>query len=173
MRASERKRPPGEGGPGKRLGGGNSGINSTPPAEQLLSRLDRVRESAPGQWVASCPGPLHEHGDRNPSLSVKQADDRLLICCHAGCGTDEIMGALGLSLADLFDKPLSHHRRPLSAYQRRRHGQASEALKALAHEVRVVWCAAEQMKAGFALDPQELERLTLAMQRVENAGRLA
>ena len=147
--------------------------NSTPPSERLLPRLDRVRQTGPDQWLASCPGPLHENGDRNPSLSIRQADDRLLLCCHAGCGNDEIMSALGMALADLFDRPLGHHKAPLSKYQRRRHGQAAEALKALLHEVRIVYVLAEQMAAGFNLDPAELERLKLAMTRIRNAEAVA
>ena len=147
--------------------------NSTPPAQKLLPRLDRVRQTGPDQWLASCPGPLHENGDRNPSLSIRQADDRLLLCCHTGCGNDEIMAALGMTLADLFDRPLGHHRKPLSKFQRKRHGQAREALEALLHETRVVWCLAEQMAAGFALDPADRQRLKLAMTRIRNAEAVA
>jgi hypothetical protein len=52
-----------------------------------------------GAW--QCPA----HDDRFPSLSVKQGDDRVLVHCHAGCSTEAICAALGLTLADLFDAP--------------------------------------------------------------------
>lgn len=160
--------------PRKRLAGSRSvPSDSTLPAERLLPRLDRVRETGPGCWSASCPGPLHQNGDRNPSLSIRQSDDRLLLCCHAGCGNDEIMSALGMTLADLFDRPLGHHKKPLSKFQRKRHGQARDALEALLHEIRVVWCLAEQMAAGFALDPADRERLNQAMTRIANASEVA
>ncbi len=149
------------------------GARMSTAIENLLPRLERVRQTSADSWIASCPGPLHQHGDRNPSLSIRQADDRLLLCCHTGCGNDEIMAALGMTLADLFDRPLDHHRKPLSAFQRKRHGQAREALKALLHECRIVWCLAEQMRAGYALDGADRERLKLAMTRVKNAEAVA
>jgi hypothetical protein len=35
-----------------------------------------------GGWMARCPA----HEDRNPSLSVHDADEgKVLVCCHAGC----------------------------------------------------------------------------------------
>ncbi len=164
---TEAKMPP-EGGTGKRIGSGNSGINHN-PLSTLLSRLEGVRQTGPDQWIARSPC----RDDSTPSLSVKAVDDRILLHDFGGNSADEVMRALGLTLADLFDKPLDHHRKPLSAYQRRRYGQAVEALKALAHECRIVYVLAEQMRAGFALDPAERERLGLAIQRVETAGRYA
>jgi len=68
-------------------------------ADTLLSRLDRVRKSGPASWSARCPS----HEDKTPSLSVKeQPDGRLLVFCHGGCTVDEVVGAVGLELADLF-----------------------------------------------------------------------
>lgn len=45
--------------------------------------------------------PAHEDGD--PSLSVRAAKDRALLHCQAGCSTEDVVGSLGLSMADLFD----------------------------------------------------------------------
>jgi hypothetical protein len=45
------------------------------------------------------------HLDRNPSLSVTDAGDRALIYCGAGCTSENILDALGLTIADLFNKP--------------------------------------------------------------------
>ena len=145
-----------------------SGFNDN-PADRILQRLVSVRQTGPDQWVARCPA----HEDKSPSLSIKQADDRVLLHCFAGCETGDVLAAVGLDLKDLFDRPLEHHRKPLSAFQRKRHGQAAEALKALLHESRVVWCLAEQMHAGFNLDPADRERLKLAMTRVKNAEAVA
>lgn len=93
----------------------------------------------------------------------------MLVHCFAGCPASNVLAAVGLTLADLFDRPLSHDSPPVRASKRRRHGQAAEALQALNHECRVAWCCAEQMAAGFALDPDERARLKLAMTRVANA----
>jgi hypothetical protein len=64
---------------------------------EFLSRLHRVRH-ARGQFVALCPG----HEDHQPSLSIAQRDDHILVKCHAGCSTETIVQAVGLTLADLF-----------------------------------------------------------------------
>jgi hypothetical protein len=68
-------------------------------AEALLSRLDGVRKSGAGRWVARCPA----HEDRSPSLSIGEGTDgRLLMRCFAGCEVAEVVGAIGLDLSDLF-----------------------------------------------------------------------
>ncbi|MEE8484983.1 MAG: AAA family ATPase [Acidimicrobiia bacterium] len=53
------------------------------------------------QGSALCPA----HDDHNPSLSLAAAEESVLINCHAGCTTEAIVEALGLSVADLFDIP--------------------------------------------------------------------
>lgn len=79
-------------------------------AEEILSRLEGVKRNGKTRWVARCPA----HEDRSPSLSIGEAEDgRVLIHCFAGCGAAEVMSALGLSLTDLFDKPLYHHAKPM------------------------------------------------------------
>ena len=70
------------------------------PLDLLLSRLDekglKCRPSGNG-YEAQCP----RHGDTNPSLSIAHANGKLLLCCHAGCETKEIVAALGLEMRDL------------------------------------------------------------------------
>jgi DNA primase len=64
----------------------------------LLTRLDKVSGKHP-TWKARCPA----HKDNSPSLHITQADDgRILIYCFAGCGTGDVMDAIGMSLSDLF-----------------------------------------------------------------------
>ena len=77
------------------------------PIEEVLDRLKNVRKDGDG-WRASCPVPGHGRGrgDQDPSFAVKETNGRVLINCFAGCEPEEIVGALGLSMADLFDKPL-------------------------------------------------------------------
>ena len=46
-------------------------------------------------WMCHCPGPLHKHGDRNPSLSVRDGrNGRPLLFCFAGCSHGELVVAL-------------------------------------------------------------------------------
>jgi KaiC/GvpD/RAD55 family RecA-like ATPase len=64
----------------------------------FLKRLDGVKSQKTG-WIARCPA----HDDRHASLSIKEVvDGRILLKDHAGCLTDEIVAARGLTLADLF-----------------------------------------------------------------------
>ena len=126
--------------------------------ERLLARLDKVRQTGPNTWIACCPA----HDDNNPSLSIKQEDDRVLVHCFSGCPNEAVTAALGLSLGDLYDQPLSHHRSALRPFERKRHGQALDALRAIRHEARVVHCAAGWLAAGSELQAQDFERLRKA-----------
>jgi putative DNA primase/helicase len=41
-------------------------------------------------WIARCPA----HDDRNPSLSIRESDGKVLVCCHAGCSQENVIAAL-------------------------------------------------------------------------------
>jgi putative DNA primase/helicase len=72
------------------------------PLERVLQLLD-ARPSGDREWSARCPSNYHTRGDRSPSLSIGQGGDgRVLVHCHAGCETVNVLAAVGLSLADLF-----------------------------------------------------------------------
>ena len=47
-----------------------------------------------------CPYPYHR--DDKASLSISEGSDRILMHCHAGCDTKEILAAVGLKESDLF-----------------------------------------------------------------------
>jgi 5S rRNA maturation endonuclease (ribonuclease M5) len=66
-------------------------------ADDLLERLDKVRKTPKG-WQACCPA----HEDRNPSLSITEAGDKILLKCFAGCEVDAICAALGVATGELF-----------------------------------------------------------------------
>jgi len=163
----QKRNPVGGPGSGNGLGNGTGtapGCNhTTPPAELLLARLDRVKQTGPDSWLACCPA----HDDRNPSLSIKQVSDKLLVKCMAHCETGDVMAAVGLSLSDLFDRPLTHNGKPLDHRQRRRYGQAQDALKVLDFEALIVQMAADDMAGGFALDPDHRKRLQIAVDRIK------
>ena len=73
---------------------------SDAPVERVLARLKGVRKSLHG-WVACCPA----HRDREPSLSIGLGDEgQVLLTCFAGCSLDQIVEAMGITLADLFPK---------------------------------------------------------------------
>src|SRR5713101_4251470 len=71
-----------------------------PPLEVVLPHLKGVRKSLRG-WVACCPA----HSDREPSLSIGLGDDgQVLLKCFAGCSLDQIVAAMGITIADLFPR---------------------------------------------------------------------
>lgn len=133
----------------------------------LLERIQGVRAAGPGRWMARCPA----HQDRNPSLSIRESDGRVLVHCFAGCEVYDVLCAVGLTLADLFDRPLTHHR--ASAQDRRHSHGAGAALKLLAHESLVVLVAAENLAAGRPLTDDDRARVVQAAVTVRRAREAA
>lgn len=75
----------------------------SPPIDRVIAALEArgltVRGSEARGWQVQCP----VHDDQQPSLSIKLGDDgKVLLHCFAGCSTEDIVGALGLEVADLF-----------------------------------------------------------------------
>jgi AAA domain len=68
-------------------------------AAHVLERLEYVRRNGASGWTARCPA----HNDHRPSLSIAIGDDdRILLTCHAGCSTAEVLAQLGLDWYELF-----------------------------------------------------------------------
>jgi hypothetical protein len=84
------------------------------PVRPILDRLQSVKQTGEGQYMARCPA----HDDRHASLSIGRGDDgRALVHCHAGCGRADVLKSIGLSDSDLFPpdaagKPAPRPRRP-------------------------------------------------------------
>ena len=55
-----------------------------------LSNLERFKKLGGNRYIACCPA----HDDRNPSLSITQGKDKLLVHCFAGCSQAEVIDAL-------------------------------------------------------------------------------
>jgi AAA domain len=55
-----------------------------------------------------CPGPGHDGGDRKASgtADYDPGEGKTLICCHTGCNPEDVLSAVGCTLADLYDHPL-------------------------------------------------------------------
>jgi hypothetical protein len=68
------------------------------PFDLIVSRLDGVRGHRP-KVMARCPA----HEDRSPSLSIRETSDgTCLVRDFGGCENADVLGAIGLHLADLF-----------------------------------------------------------------------
>jgi putative DNA primase/helicase len=68
--------------------------------DELLGLLGGVKRIRTEQWMALCPG----HHDTKSSLSIKEADGKILLKCFAGCELADILKPLKLTKADLFLK---------------------------------------------------------------------
>jgi hypothetical protein len=122
----------------------------------FLAHLDGVK-GRNGSWVARCPA----HEDRSPSLTVKElGDGRILMHCFAGCGTDAVLGVLGLSMGDLFPEPLATRMTPVRAFS------AADALRALKFESSLVVMAAADTAEG---KPVDQARVAVAAGRIAEA----
>lgn len=138
-------------------------------AELLLSRLQHIHNTGPNSWRADCPnGHRHARG----SLAVTVADDgRILLHCFACGDVHGILSTVGLELADLFPeriKDTSPEARQRAREAFNRSGWAV-ALRVLAREAIVVQAAAGMLRQGHALTADDDARLTLAMQRIDDA----
>lgn len=69
--------------------------------EALEQHGQRITNQTHHRLQAQCPA----HPDKDPSLSVTNADGMTLIHCHAGCNTDDILTELNLTKKDLYDDP--------------------------------------------------------------------
>jgi 5S rRNA maturation endonuclease (ribonuclease M5) len=76
--------------------------------EALRAAGKLVKPRGSNRAEAQCPA----HDDGNPSLAITGIEGQVLIYCHAGCRTEDVLAALGLGLGDLFDDP----RGPTYAY---------------------------------------------------------
>lgn len=131
------------------------------PLQRLLPRLDKVRETGRGQYLACCPA----HDDRSPSLSVREcADNTVLIHCFALCAPPDVLASVGMDVADLFPD----YGRRESAPKRRgeRRINPLDTLRAIDHEANIVGVVASDMKNHRSIDDATMQRLGVAISRI-------
>lgn len=135
------------------------------PIDLVLSRLDgfKLRENGRDRWRACCPG----HGGSNASalsIGIGQ-DDQVLLRCWHGCDVEQVVGAMGLELQDLFPpKPESGH--GSGPIKRRRLLTAGHALDLLDGEATLVLICASDLAQGKALDDTTRDRLLKSAARI-------
>lgn len=65
--------------------------------DTVLSKFHNVKRLANGEYTARCPA----HDDQKNSLTIRPADNRILLYCHANCAFEAIKRAAGLTTDDL------------------------------------------------------------------------
>lgn len=134
----------------------------------LLSRLEGVRRYGDG-WRAKCPACGGKTRDK-VSIGIGQ-NGGILLHCFAGCDVAAVIQAAGLQLADLFPERLA----PETPADRRRNRLLARqvgwggALELLEFEARIVLIVAAEMRRGITPSAEDLHRLTIAQERIENA----
>lgn len=129
------------------------------PIDVLLSRLDGVRQVRTNQWMSRCP---HHNGD-GTSLSIKNEDNGyILIHCFAHeCEAGDILGAIGMSVGDLFPERL-----PDRTWRPTKHAvPATDVLRVMKHELAVVEILISDLMTG-TLDFDAIDRGLICAQRL-------
>ena len=147
----------------------NAPALAPPPVgiEGLLVRLERVHRSGQG-FRTDCPCGHRTHG----TLSVTQADDgRILLHCFCGCSAADVLGALGLSLADIMPERLRDESPEARRAARERFMLASARAAAgvILREGQIVLLAGADVNRGLTLDGADADRLVLAIERIQSA----
>jgi hypothetical protein len=130
--------------------------------DKVLDRLDGVKRTREHRWVAKCPA----HLDKSPSLSIREMEDgRILVYDFGGCPAGDVLAAIGLRMADLFDKPIGHHLPPVRGGL-----TARELLELNGHESTVVAMLAHKAALGGRLTAEDVDRLNQAADRLGRAA---
>lgn len=129
-------------------------------ANTLLERLNDVKQTGPGKWLACCPA----HDDRHASLAIKLADDdSILIHDFAGCAVEDILASIGLTFNDLFPDRTAREYDPTKPHSKPPRFSASELLKTALFEATILRVAIGQMLSGKPIDDADLVRVKLAI----------
>jgi hypothetical protein len=134
-------------------------------ADMLLSRLDGVRRTGAGRWLAKCPG--HEY--KSPSLSVRELDDgRILLHDFAGCEVEHVLGAIDLTFDALFPERPIEHGKP-----ERRPFLPADVFEVVRREVGVVAILAADLHKNKVVSAADYERLFVGVERLNDIARSA
>lgn len=126
--------------------------------ERLLGNLQKVKSTSRGRWLCQCPA----HDDRSPSMHIKLEDDgKILINCKAGCGVEDILGAIGMEFVDIMPEKTTHHRQK----PRKQILYATEALELIRYEAQIILATGYALRNG-TLTNNELLRTEKAMQTI-------
>ena len=133
----------------------------------LLNRLSKVKQTGSGKWVACCPA----HEDRSPSLSIRQADDKILIYCFAGCDVDDVVGSVGMSLSDLMPESVGYNHQPTPTVLTA--STKAELFDVMVGETAIFMVAARQIAMGIEFSEVDTNRIRQAEIRLDKVIALA
>lgn len=130
--------------------------------ESLLEKLDGVKRTGNGKFVARCPS----HNDANPSLSISLTETGIvLLHCFAGCAACDVLAAIDLDFADLYppkDSVKGYSYKPMKAPF-----DARQVLIALSGEALTIIQICRIVLHRKPLTKEDYTRLTLAAHRFQ------
>ncbi|NCA71677.1 MAG: DNA primase [Sphingobacteriia bacterium] len=140
---------------------------STPQPEPLLERLEKVRQVGTDRWMARCPA----HDDKSPSLSVRADGDKVLVHCFAGCSSDDVLTAVGLTWKDLYrDDPWEAARHRPNEAARSYARETFARMDPLDIERQILRIAEADRAAGKPTSLEDRARIEVARERVAAGG---
>lgn len=123
--------------------------------------IGKVKKTGRDTYVAF--NPLIQN-QRTGSVSIRADGSRVLIHDFAGHGTVEILQALNLGLADLWETPLTHHA-PKSKAQM----SAASLVHLLRGDLLLVLCAMRMVINAEPINESDIEHLNSAASRIRDA----
>lgn len=134
--------------------------------DKLLSALEKVKRTGKDSYIACCPS----HDDRSPSMTIREIEpDHILLHCFAGCDTQSILAAIGLSFNDVHpDRARDKLRKPSQIPF-----NARDVLAALHSESCKVLIFAKDIQGGKMLTDDESLELAKSIGRIGAACEIA
>jgi hypothetical protein len=134
--------------------------------DRFVARLEEVTGYPVRNGSGRCPA----HADHDPSLSVTRGTSGVATHCHAGCDVENVVAALGLTMADLFDRPPERVEQPRMVH---RYGYLDESGELLYEVVRFTPKAFRQRRPdgrdGWIWNLDGVRRLLFRLPRVREA----
>lgn len=129
-------------------------------ADRVLDRLHNVRQVRPNDYYSGCPLCQSRRG-RPIHVSVLD-HSRVLVHPFCGCQVADVLAAVGLSLADLYEKCLGD-------FAPSRTGISRDSLRALDHEITVAALILADALAERLVTKEQWDRLAIAATRIGQA----
>ena len=101
---------------------------------------------------------------RTGSVSIRADGSRVLIHDFAGHSTVEILQAIGLSITDLWDEPITHY-----APRSQEKLSASTLVRLIRNDLLLVVCAMRMVINGEPIKESDIEHLNSAASRIRDA----
>ncbi len=117
--------------------------------EEILARFSKVYKSGEGEYQCLCPS----HNDRTASLGLKFKEDKMILNCFAGCSMEDIIGAVGLSWADVMPNNVDTEYKPEKRFN------PYSVLKATRQDLLFIAVCAGHVASGKELDKEDSEKL--------------